>query len=118
MNIPSIYQKLNLLLIFRFYITVSVKYQFSIFTLLGEDFRQKFWNSEISLLNAMVIRVQCHANVSKQTMLSNVVDVGPPKWHICGNGLNGSVYECMNDISNVKVHLKNYSGNLNIRLYL
>ena len=62
----------------------------------------------------MVIRVQRHAKVSKQTTLLDGIDVDPPKWHVCKCGLNGYVHEGMNDISNVKVHLKTHSGNDNI----
>ena len=62
----------------------------------------------------MAICDQRHANVSKQTTLLNGVDVGPPKWHVCGHGINQSVHEGMNNISNVKVHLKTRSGNVNI----
>ena len=62
----------------------------------------------------MVIRVQHHADVSKQTTLLDGVDVGPSKWHVRGRGLNRSVHEGMNDVSNVKVHLKTRSGNVNI----
>ena len=51
----------------------------------------------------MVIRVQHHKNISKQTLL-NDVDFDPPKWHICGTGLKRSVHECMNEISNEAVH--------------
>ena len=63
----------------------------------------------------MVIRVQRHAIVSKQTRLLDSADIGPFKWRICGRGLNRSVHEGMNDISNVKVHLKTHSGNVNIQ---
>ena len=59
-------------------------------------------------------RVQRHANVSKQTTLLDGADVGPFKWRVCGRGLNRSVLEGMNDDSNVKVHLKTHSGNVNI----
>ena len=62
----------------------------------------------------MVVRVQLQANVSKQTTLLDGVDVGPFKWHVCGRGLNGSVHEGMNDVSNVKVHLRTRSGNVNM----
>ena len=62
----------------------------------------------------MVIRVQRHANVSKQTTLLHGIDVGKLKWRVCGHGLNRSVHEGMNDVSNVKVHLKTHSGNVNI----
>ena len=54
----------------------------------------------------MEIRGQCHANISKQAPLLDGVDIGPLKWHVCGFGLNRFVHEGMNDISNVKVHLK------------
>ena len=68
----------------------------------------------------MVIRVQCHANLSKQATLLDGVYVGPLKWRLCGCGLNRFVHhEGMNDISNVKVHLKTRIGNVNmfIRIY-
>ena len=61
----------------------------------------------------MAIRDQLHANVGKQKMLLEGVDVGPTKWRVCGRGLNRSVHEGMNDISNVKVHLRTRSGNVN-----
>ena len=61
----------------------------------------------------MAIRVQRHANVSKQAVLLDGLDVSPPKCRICGRGLNQFVYEGMNHISNVKVHLKTCSGNVN-----
>ena len=53
----------------------------------------------------MAIRDQRHANVSKQTTLE-AVDVSPSKWRVCGRGSNRSVHEGMNNISNVKVHLR------------
>ena len=62
----------------------------------------------------MVIRVQPHANVSKQATLLDGLDVSPLKWRVCGCGLNQFVHEGMNHNSNVKVHLKNPSGNVNI----
>ena len=49
----------------------------------------------IPMLNVMVIQVQHHTNVSKQTILFHGVDVGPPKWRICGCGLNQSVHEAV-----------------------
>ena len=64
----------------------------------------------------MVIRIQHHANASKRTTLLDVVDFGPFKCRVCGCGLNRSVYEGMNDVSNVKAHLKTCSGNVNIFL--
>ena len=62
----------------------------------------------------MAIRVQRHANVSKQATLLDGLDVSPLKWRVCGWGLNRFVHEGMNHISNVKVHLKTRSGNVNI----
>ena len=62
----------------------------------------------------MAIRVQRHANVSKQATLFGGVDVGPPKWRVSGCGLNRFVHEGMSNISNVEVHLKTCSGNVNI----
>ena len=60
---------------------------------------------------ANVISAQHHANISKQTVLDGI-DVGLPKWGISGCDLNRSVHEGMNDMSNVKVHLKTDSGNV------
>ena len=65
----------------------------------------------------MAIRVQRHANVSKQATLLDGLDVSPLKWRVCGCGLNRFVHEGMNHISNVKVHLKTRSGNINIFQY-
>ena len=62
----------------------------------------------------MTIRVQRHANVSKQATLLDGLDVSPLKWRVCGCGLNQFVHEGMNHISNVEVHLKTRSGNVNI----
>ena len=64
----------------------------------------------------MAIRVQRHASVSKQATLLDGLDVSPLKWCVCGCGLNRFVHESMNYISNVKVHLKTCSGNVNITL--
>ena len=66
----------------------------------------------------MAIRVQRHANVSKQATLLDGLDVSPLKWRVCGYGLNRFVHEGMNHISNVKVHLKTRSGNVNISSYI
>ena len=68
-----------------------------------------------SALNVMVIRVQPHANVSKQAMLLGRLDVSPIKWRVCGCGLNRFVHEGMNHISNVKVYLKTRSRDINIQ---
>ena len=62
----------------------------------------------------MAIRVQRHANVSKQATLLDERDVSPLKWPVCGCGLNQFVHEGINHISNVKVHVKTRSGNVNI----
>ena len=65
----------------------------------------------------MAIRVQRHANVSKQATLLDGLDVSPLKWPICWCGFNGFVHEGMNHISNVEVHLKTCNGNVNIGKY-
>ena len=62
----------------------------------------------------MAIRVQRHANLCKQATLSDGIDVGPLKWRVCECGLRRFVHEGMNDILNVKVHLKTRSGNVNM----
>ena len=62
----------------------------------------------------MAIRVQRHSNVIKQATLLEGLDVRPLKWRVCGCGLNRFVHEGMNHISNVEVHLKTRSGNVNI----
>ena len=56
--------------------------------------------------NIMGICVQHHANISKQTTLLDGIDVGPPKWHICGCGLNRSVHLGMSDVPKRKIHRK------------
>ena len=63
----------------------------------------------------MAIRVQRHANVSKQATLLDGIGVSPLKRRLCGCGLNQFVHEGMNHISNIKVHLKTPSGNVNIQ---
>ena len=65
----------------------------------------------------MAIRVQRHTNVSKQATFLEGHDISPLKWRVCGCGLNRFVHEGMNHISNVKVHLKTRSGNVNITMY-
>ena len=69
---------------------------------------------QISALNIITTRVQRHANISKQATLLDGLDVSPLKWRVCGCGLNRFVDEGMNHISNVEVHLKTRSGNVNI----
>ena len=51
---------------------------------------------------------------SKQATLLDGLGVSPLKWRACGCGLNRFVHEGMNHISNVMVHLKTRSGNVNI----
>ena len=65
----------------------------------------------------MAIRVQRHANVSKQATLLDGVEFSTLKWRVCECGLNRFVHEGMNDILNVKVHLKTLSGNVNTDSY-
>ena len=72
---------------------------------------------QISARNVMARRVQRHANVSKQATLLDGLDVSPLKWRVSGCGLNRFVHEGMNHISNVEVHLKTRSGNVNISIY-
>ena len=62
----------------------------------------------------MAIGDQRHAYISKQTTLLDGVDIDPPEWCVCGDDLNRSVHEGMNNISNVKVYLRTRSGNVNI----
>ena len=62
----------------------------------------------------MAIRVQRHVNASKQATSLDGLDVIPLKWRVCGCGLNRYVHEGMNHISNVEVHIKTRSGNVNI----
>ena len=64
----------------------------------------------------MVICVQRHANISKQATLLDGLDISPLKWRVKCRGLNRFVHEGMNHISNVEVHLKTCSGNVNIWL--
>ena len=73
---------------------------------------------QISALNVMAVRVQRHTNASKQAMLLDDIglDVSPLKWRVRGCGLNRFVHGGMNHISNVEVHLKTRSGNVNIHI--
>ena len=57
----------------------------------------------------MAICDQRHANVSERTTLLDGVDTAQI---VCG--FNRSIHEGMNDISNVKVHLRTRSGNVNM----
>ena len=56
------------------------------------------------------------SQVSKLSFSPNLdgLDVSQLKWRVCGCGLNRLVHEGMNRISNVEVHLKTRSGNVNI----
>ena len=65
----------------------------------------------------MAISVQRHANVRKRATLLGGVDVGPPEWRVSGCGLNRFGHEGMNAISNVEVHFKTRSGNVNINIF-
>ena len=65
----------------------------------------------------MAIRAPHHANISLQAMLLDVLNISPLKWRVFEYCLNRFVHEGMNHISNVKVHLKTCSGNVNIDLY-
>ena len=69
----------------------------------------------MSALNVMAIRIQRHANISKQATLLDGLDVSRLKWRVCGCGLNRFVHEGMNNISNAKLHLKTRSGNVNMK---
>ena len=64
----------------------------------------------------MAIRDQHQAKVSKQTALLDGIEAGLPKWCVCRRGLNRSIHEGMNNILNIKVHLRTCSGNVNIYL--
>ena len=66
----------------------------------------------------MAIHVQHLSNVSKQATLLDGLGVSPLKWRVCGCRLNRFVHEGMNHISNVEVHLKTRSGNVNICMSL
>ena len=66
----------------------------------------------------MAIHVQRHTNVSKQATFLDGLDVSPLKWRVYRCGLNRFVHEGMDHISNVKVHLKTRSGNVNILIYI
>ena len=109
MNLP----KLNLLLIFTFYIISQVSiFNFHLTWLVFQIFCIKSDitygleqpKRQISALNVMAIRVKRHANVSKQATLLDGFDVSPLKWRACGCGLNRFVHGGLNHISNVEVH--------------
>ena len=95
----------------NFHITWLVFWIFQIITDITEGWEQP--KRPILAFNVMTIRARRQTNVSKQTTLLD--DVGAPKQRVCRRGLNRSVYEAMNNISNVKVHLKTRSGNVNER---
>ena len=80
------------------YIYIYVFSQVSIFS---------FHITWLTVLNVIAIRVQRHTNVENKMTLAYLNGT-------CGCDLNGFVYESMSDISNVKVHLKTSSGNVNI----
>ena len=60
----------------------------------------------------MALRIQRHANFSKQATLMDGLDTSPLQYGVCGCGLNRFVHEGMNHISIVKVHLKTRTGNV------
>ena len=115
--------KSNLLLIFIFYIFCQVTiFNFHILWMVFWIFQiildiTESWEQpkrQIPAFNVMMIRARRQTKVSKQTTLLDGADVGPPKQRVCWRGLNRSVHEAINNISNVKVHLKTRSGNINI----
>ena len=67
------------------------------------------------MLSAKLICDQHHANFSKQTTLLDGIDVGPPKWRVCGLAWSLESMDSLRmiNISNVKVHLRNRSENVN-----
>ena len=65
----------------------------------------------------MTIRPRRQTNVGKQTTLLDGIGVCPPKQREYWRGLNRSSQEALNNISNVKVHLKTLSLNVNISVY-
>ena len=68
---------------------------------------------QISVLSFVAIRFQCHTNVSKPETLLDGVNVGQFKCRECRCGLNFFFFlEGMNNIFNVKVHLKTCRGNI------
>ena len=62
----------------------------------------------------MTIRARRQTNVSKLITLLDDIEVGLPKQRVGWRGLNRSVHEVMNNITNVTVHFKTRSGNVNI----
>ena len=124
--IPWTFLKLNLLFIFTFNNISQVSiFNFHTTWLVFQIFWIKSDISQglekpkrqISAHNVMAIGIQRHANVSKQATLLDGFNVSPIKWRVCGCGLNRFVHEGMNHISNVEVHSKTRSGNVNIKLY-
>ena len=79
--------KLNVILIFTFYIIV--KYQFSpnlagfldILNEIRHSGGLRITKSQISALNVMATHEQRQGNFIKQTLWDGI-DFGPPKWHI------------------------------------
>ena len=116
-------QKSNLLLIFIFYIVCQVSsFNFHITWLVCWIFSiileiMEVWEEpkrQIPAFNVMTIHTRRQTNVSKQRTLLDGFDVGPPKQRVYWRCLNRSVHEAMNNISNVKIHFKTRSGNVNI----
>ena len=71
-----------------------------------------FAKSQSFRLNIIAIRVKSQEHVSIQATLLDDIYVGPLILCIFVCGLNGFVHECMNNMSNVKVHLKTRSVNV------
>ena len=56
------------------------------------------------MLSLLAIHDQHLANISRQMLLDGI-DVGLPNWYVCRRGLNQSVHEGINNISNVTIHI-------------
>ena len=112
-------QKLNLLYLYfnclssvNFHITWLGFFIFYIILDITEGWEQP--KHQIPVFNVITIHAQRQTNVGTQTTLLDWVEVGPPKQCVCWCGLNRSDHEAMNNILNIKVHLKTRSGNVNI----
>ena len=63
-----------------------------------------------------VTTIHAQHQINKQKTLLDGVGIGQLKQRVCWPGLNRSLHEAMNNISNVKVYLKTHSGNVNIMI--
>ena len=102
--------------IFNPHITLLVFWVFWFILDITEGWEQP--KRQIPGFNVMIICARHQTNISKQTTLLEGFDVGPPKQLVCWRGLNRSVHEAMNNISNVRVHFRTRSGNVNILFWL